>query len=84
MGKTKKQCLEAIEFYKTEVHRIYPEAEIDVLPDTMAGFDVWVELSVPDAQVIPAVQKVAHLENVIEDRFGVSIATLTGALEEAA
>lgn len=79
----KKNCSNALEYLTDEIRKSYPRARVDVLRQTLGGFNVTVEVSVPKRSVLAATRKFASLANEIDDRFGVSILVMTGELESS-
>lgn len=77
MPRTKKRRAEALEFYLSEIKRLYPNSTVDVMRDTIEGTDGWIEVYVPSRSVIAASGKFARLENEIDDEYGVRFVTLT-------
>jgi hypothetical protein len=77
MPRTKRRLAQALDFYLSEVKRLYPNSTVDVMPDTIEGTDAWIEVWVPSRSVIAASGKFAHLEEQIDEQFGVSFVTLT-------
>jgi hypothetical protein len=77
MRKSRKQREAAVEHYVDQVKRLYPQAIVHVLPDSLKGSEPWVEVYLPSRSVIAASGKFAHLEEQIDEQFGVSIVTLT-------
>jgi hypothetical protein len=77
MAKPRKQRDAALQQYLAEITKLYPQALIRVLPDSLTEPEPWVEVYLPSRSVIPAAGKFAQLENEIDEKFGVSIVTLT-------
>ncbi len=76
MARTKKTA-EALEFYLSEIKRMYPSSTVEVSADTIEGTDAWIEVLVPERSVVAAAGKFAHLEEQIDERYGVRFVTLT-------
>jgi hypothetical protein len=77
MARTKKKTAEALEFYLSEIKRLYPSSTVEVSVDTIEGTDGWIEVYVPERSVVAAAGKFARLENKIDDEYGVRFVTLT-------
>ena len=75
----RKQLTEAVDYYTNELKQRFPAVEVNVMPEAMGGFDVWLHVSAPGPQTLDVVDATAELDEECYHRFSVSIlATVVG------
>lgn len=65
--------------YKEEIESSYPEVTVEVMPQTMAGADVWVRVRAPLGLVEKVLDLTVQLNDRWESLYGVAVlATVSG------